>query len=170
MSTNQVEQQIEKQSEDGFPRIDNIVKQVQEVLVPAELLPSTIPSLQRLQTAPEYFFVVKVSFNFGEYFYYFLTDGEAIIDLERNIMFYRTRKGRIYKIPISRRLLPKALNVYAKGIRISITQNITTTPNVIYVEGEGMGTIEFSGDIESYHPLYLTVSILFHIMPYLPSI
>jgi hypothetical protein len=169
MSVENVNQEAEKE-QDGFPKIDNIIQPISDVLVPVELLPSTIPSLQRLRDAPHFFSVITVSVDFGDENrkYYFLTDWESLIDLERLHMYYKTRTGRVYRIQISRNLLPKSLGVYAKGICVSVWSINGVTHIDVRKNSERGTEIELSGDIRSYCPLSLVVSILFYIIPRLP--
>jgi hypothetical protein len=66
--------------------IDEILVPVQEVLVPAEYIPSMIPVYQRLKAAPYKFRVVVVNVKKRTAYWvsshYFLTDGEGLVDID----------------------------------------------------------------------------------------
>jgi len=164
------EQNIERIEEDGVASLDSIIKQVNDVFVPADLLPSTIPPLQRLRDAPYLFSVLIVSLDLeDEMRYFFLTDWESLIDLERRHLYYETRKGRVYRIQISKNVLPKSLNIYTKALRVFISY--IKCNNEIRVDAERatmyikVGSFD---EVKKYHPLSLVVSILFYIIPRLP--
>ena len=84
---------------------------------PLHLLPSTIPSFQRLLDAPYKFRCIKIKVP-DNFTWYCLTDGESLIILnysnEDAYMFFKTRSGKkIFKAKIDKRFLPKNLSLYS---------------------------------------------------------
>jgi hypothetical protein len=156
----------QNQVEVEYPKLD--IVEVKDILVPPELLPATIPSLQRLKDAPYKFFVLIVSISFNEKFYkfYFLTDGRgrSLIDLEKNQMYYMTN-SKVYRFPLSRHLLPKSLYVYSKYKYIRVNES---NCNVIYAEISDYKTVsktvKLSGSLNcNCHPTTLAASIVFNL-------
>jgi hypothetical protein len=107
--------------------VDEILVPIREVLVPAEYLPSTIPVLQRLKDAPYKFKVIAVSVKMRSAYwldeFFFLSDGEGLVDLVERTLYYRTRRGtHVYKIRISEEALPKELKYYTRGVRVNVVE------------------------------------------------
>jgi hypothetical protein len=149
--------------------IDEILVPVQEVLVPAEYLPSTIPVYQRLKDAPYKFRVVAVSVKqshaYWESRHYFLTDGEGLVDIAERALYYKTRAhGKVYKVKISEGTLPKELKHYARGMRVDIRER----DGDVHVLVNMKGVLELQGDLTRYDEKNFVVSVLFRILPHLP--
>ncbi len=160
----------QNQVEVEYPKLD--IVEVKDILVPPELLPATIPSLQRLKDAPYKFFVLIVSINFNEKFYkfYFLTDGRSIIDMEKNQMYYMTNYGKVYRFPLARAMLPKSLYVYSKYKYIRVDES---NCNVIYAEISDTisKTVKLSGSLNcNCHPTTLAASIVFNLLFNFPDL
>ena len=150
--------------------IDEILVPVQEVLVPAEHLPSTIPVHQRLKDAPYKFRVIAVSVKRSNAYWvnehYFLTDGEGLVDIAERALYYRTRaRGRVYKVKISEGALPKELKYYARGVRVDIVEY---GGGDVHVLVEMKRVLELRGDLTRYDEKNFVVSVLFRILPHLP--
>ena len=148
--------------------IDEILIPVQEILVPAEYLPSTIPAYQRLRDAPYKFKVIVVTVKRRSAYwvseYYFLTDGESLIDIAERVLYYRTRThGRVYKIRISEEALPKELKYYAAvRARIDI---IEYGDGDVHVLIDMKRVLELRGDLLQCDEKTFVVSVLFRILP-----
>ena len=147
--------------------IDEVLIPIQEILVPAELLPATIPTLQRLK-APRKFRVVVVSVKkrsaYWESKHYFLTDGEGLVDIAERALYYRTRaRGKTYKIKITEGALPKELKYYVGGVCVDVREyedEISVLVNMRKI-------LSLQGDLVNMHcdEKTFVVSVLFRILP-----
>jgi hypothetical protein len=95
------------------------------VYLPIHILPSVIPSYQRLLDAPYKWKLVVVRYWDGNIYY--LTDFVDIIYIQRNeyeeCMFYhRTKGGKVYEIKINRSELPKNLSQYVDHMFVKIDE------------------------------------------------
>jgi len=164
----QMETEVEQ-----YPKLEII--NINDVLVPAELLPSTVPSLQRLRDAPNKFFTLTVSVDFGDVYkkFYFLTDGTSLIDLERMQMYYITNLGNVYRFAVSKHLLPKSLAVYSRGKVIRVSE-VSENGGIIDVDVERFSktskTIHIKGSLKQHGYTILVVSILFHVISNYPDL
>jgi hypothetical protein len=150
-------------------QIEEILMPVQEVLVPATLLPATIPTLQRLKDAPYKFRVLVVNVKKRSAYWvsshYFLTDGEGLIDIAERTLYYKTRaRGKTYKIKVGEDVLPKELKYYTKGAAVDIREyedEISVLVNMHKI-------LSLQGDLVNCDEKTFVVSLLFRILPHIP--
>ena len=96
------------------------------VYLPIHMLPSVIPSYQRLLDAPYKWRLVIVKIP-DEFYIYYLTDLVDLVYIQRNeyekcVFYHKTKGGAVYSIPIGKEELPKKLSQYTDHIFVRIDE------------------------------------------------
>ena len=104
---------------------DEYMQIPRRVYLPIHMLPSTIPSYQRLLDAPYKWKLVVVRYRDGNIYY--LTDFVDLIYLaqneyEENKFYHRTKGGKVYEIKIDESDLPQSLSQYVDHMFVKIDE------------------------------------------------
>jgi hypothetical protein len=149
--------------------IKDVLVQIDEILIPLRYLPSRV-------NLPNKFTVVKITVRRPAYLadpeYYFLVykNAKGLINVERKLLYYRTKSGRIYSIPISKDDLPKELSAYSRGVHLMIATDPSDKQTVsVLVLPSFEEILSIKGDIEFVNKEQLAISILFNFYPQILS-
>jgi hypothetical protein len=93
---------------------------IEEIIIPLKYLPSRIHM-------PKKFLTIKITVakptTLRNPEFYFLLSKNVFIDIEKKILYYRTRFNRYYSIPIEQDDLPKELKKYTRGLHLYIAKD-----------------------------------------------
>jgi len=138
--------------------IKDVMTQIDKVVIPLKYLPSKV-------RIPRHFISARVTLRRPGYHadaeFYFLISENAVIDMEKKILYYKTRSGRIYSLKISEEELPKELSRYTNGVDIFVASD-TSKESVSVLVNLTFEILRLQGNIEDVSEEKFIVSLLFY--------
>jgi hypothetical protein len=147
--------------------VKDVLMNIRDIYIPLRYLPSKI-------RIPRNFIVARITLRYTlpartrEETFYFLVSRHAVIDMVNKRIYYMTRSGNIYAIPLTDDDLPKQLSKYVPGVDMLVISNRKETKGAVVVKEVSVLVnfnlvATFEGDIEAVNTEKFLASLLFNL-------
>jgi hypothetical protein len=148
--------------------VKDVMLGIQDIYIPLSYLPSKI-------RIPTNFVVARITWEKRHTIpnlsrketYYFLLSTNTVIDMREKELYYRTKAGKVYRIPLTGDELPKQLSKYVPSVDMLIISERKVKGTIVDYETSVLVNFNLittlNGDIEAVNTEKFLASLLFNL-------